>query len=96
MILQASIPRVAPKGILAALVLEVDTIPKPDGLGNRIPVEDSEQRSNNFEPHSTASECCLKSVRFQDRIPSVSDRRVVCRKLPNGRPCARNVQKLVV
>jgi hypothetical protein len=33
MILQASIHRVAPNGILAALVLEVDTIPKPDGLG---------------------------------------------------------------
>jgi len=33
MILQASIPRVAPNGILAALVLEVDTIPKPHGLG---------------------------------------------------------------
>jgi hypothetical protein len=48
MILQASIPIVAPNGILAALVLEVDTIPKPDGLGNRILVKDSEQRSNNF------------------------------------------------
>jgi len=35
MILQASIPRVALKGILTALVLEVDTIPKPDGLGER-------------------------------------------------------------
>jgi hypothetical protein len=35
MILQASIHRVAPNDILAALVLEVDTIPKPDGLGER-------------------------------------------------------------
>jgi len=35
MTLQASIPRLATNGILAALVLEVDTIPKPDGLGLR-------------------------------------------------------------
>jgi hypothetical protein len=35
MILQASIPRVPPNGILATLVLKVDTIPKPDGLGER-------------------------------------------------------------
>jgi hypothetical protein len=39
MILQASIRNGAPNGILAALVLEVDTIPKPDGLGNRIPAK---------------------------------------------------------
>jgi len=33
MILQASISSIAPNGILAALVLKVDTIPKPHGLG---------------------------------------------------------------
>ena len=33
LILQSSIHHAAPNSILAALVLEVDTIPKPDGLG---------------------------------------------------------------
>jgi hypothetical protein len=41
MILQASIPRVPPNGILATLVLEVDTIPKPDGLGGPLPANAS-------------------------------------------------------
>jgi hypothetical protein len=46
MILQASIPRLATKGILAALVLEVDTIPKPDGLGECCLCGCSEHKSN--------------------------------------------------
>ena len=46
--LHASIRQFAQNRVFAALVLEIDTIPKPDGLGKGIRVEDSEQWSNNF------------------------------------------------
>jgi hypothetical protein len=52
MILQASIHRVAPNGILAALALEVDTIPKPDGLEVVKQSLDIERNSNDLEPCS--------------------------------------------
>jgi hypothetical protein len=61
MILQASIPSVAPNGILAALVLEIDTIPKPDGLGLSTQPEHVERQSVDFESDSRGIEGCSTS-----------------------------------
>jgi hypothetical protein len=36
--------------VLAALVLKIDTIPKPDGLGMLLDTTYIEQNSNNIEP----------------------------------------------
>jgi hypothetical protein len=46
MIPHATISRGALNYGVAALVLKIDTIPKPDGLGTRNPGEDAEQQSN--------------------------------------------------
>jgi hypothetical protein len=64
MILQASIHRVAPNGILAALVLKVDTIPKPDGLGVHLLYTSIEQNSNDFGACSRRIESCQNSFEF--------------------------------
>lgn len=46
---RASFGRIRANPLFAALVLEVDTIPKPDGLGGPLQTHDSAQSSNGFE-----------------------------------------------
>jgi hypothetical protein len=48
-ILQASSEHFRPSRLLAALVLEIDTKPKPDGLGLRNTKPQYESLSNNLE-----------------------------------------------
>lgn len=43
-----------------------DTIPKPDGLGNRNRCKNARQLSNNIAWHSALFDCCLKPVPVQD------------------------------
>jgi len=47
---QASFPLSPAMSVLAALVLKIDTIPKPDGLGMLLDTTYIEQNSNNIEP----------------------------------------------
>jgi hypothetical protein len=54
----ASIPRDAASWAVAALVLEQDTIPKPDGLGMRGEELRCEQISNNPVRDSTLFDFC--------------------------------------
>jgi hypothetical protein len=46
---QASFRLSPAQSVLAALVLKIDTIPKPDGLGMPSPTDCLEQNSNNLE-----------------------------------------------
>jgi hypothetical protein len=50
--LQTSIRRIGPIAVLAALVVKIDTIPKPDGLGSPTEAASIEQNSIDFGPHS--------------------------------------------
>ena len=72
MILQASIPRVAPNGILAALVLEVDTIPKPHGLGSGNRHYNYEQNSDNLGQYFVLFGLIQSFVQALSRICSMA------------------------
>jgi hypothetical protein len=63
LILQASFWRVEANFLLAALVLAIDTVPKPHGLGMFIGADRFERLSNAFEQRSTMSEFCPKGIR---------------------------------
>jgi hypothetical protein len=68
MIPHATISRDALNYGVAALVLKIDTIPKPDGLGKCYPGENAEQLSNNLAWHPAIFDCRLNSVRAQDQL----------------------------
>jgi hypothetical protein len=69
MILHASIPSFAPNDILAALVLAVDTIPKPDGLGMLTRSTDIGPISNDVGSRLRKIECC--SIMFDLESPII-------------------------
>jgi hypothetical protein len=67
---QASFRQCALNGLLAALVLEIDTIPKPDGLGMPSPIDSLEQNSIDFGSHSMMIENRSIYVRVQNTVNS--------------------------
>jgi hypothetical protein len=66
MIPHATIPRDAPNYGVAALVLKMDTIPKPDGLGMSSRFELFERIVNIFEHRSRIFDTCATVVRAQN------------------------------
>lgn len=66
LILQASIRDAAPNCFLALLVLKIDTIPKPDGLGSLTFAACLEQNSKDLGSRSRKAEDC--SIAFEIRI----------------------------
>ena len=70
LILQASFRQYARSCLLAALVLEIDTIPKPDGLGMPSPIDRLEQNSIDFGSHSMMIENRSIYVRVQNTVNS--------------------------
>jgi hypothetical protein len=65
--LQASFRQYARCCFLAALVLEIDTIPKPDGLGRLMHTVHIELNSIDFEPCSKSIDNCSTAFDFECR-----------------------------
>ena len=67
LILQASFRQYARSCLLAALVLEIDTIPKPHGLGRLMHTVHIELNSIDFEPCSKMIDNCSTAFDFECR-----------------------------